>query len=151
MLELSEVLDALERTRAQTLKYFALPEQDLAKTYGPGKWTVRYILSHLADSESVLYYRIRMIISEAKPVVWYYNENAWAKHLDYSRVPLELSRGIYETSRAGVLFQAKAHYEKSGANEYIHSQDGLKTLKQQFASVADHNQHHLDQIAKALH
>lgn len=145
-----ECIEALERTRAQTLKHFELPERDLARTYGPGKWSVRYILSHLADSESVLYYRVRMIISEPKPVIWYYDQDAWAKHLDYSTVPLELSRRLFDTSREAILYQARAHYEKSGDNEYIHSKDGLKTLKQQFASVADHNQHHLDQIVQAL-
>src|SRR5207248_7722744 len=52
MKDLTELTDALERTRAQTLEYFELSEQDLAKPYGPGKWRARYILRHLADRES---------------------------------------------------------------------------------------------------
>ncbi len=146
----SQLLDALAKTRARTLEYYALPERDLAKTYGPGKWDVKHILCHLADSESVLAYRIRMIISEPKPVVWYYDENAWAKGLDYGTFPLGLSRKIYEMSREVITHLAGEHYERNGARPYVHSQDGLRTLKDQFESVANHNQHHLDQIAAAL-
>lgn len=53
----------LEATRDETLRYFSLGEDQLAKTYGPGKWSVRYILHHLCDSETVLYDRIRRVIS----------------------------------------------------------------------------------------
>ena len=147
---MSQILDLLGKTRAQTLKYFDLPEKDLAKTYGPGKWNVKFILCHLADSEAVLAYRVRRIISEPQQVIWFYNQDAWAQHLDYSTFPLSLSRKVYEISRETTTYFAERHYEGSGAKAYVHSLDGLKTLKDQFHSVVDHNQHHLDQIAQAL-
>ena len=73
----------LERTRDETMGYFSLPDGDLARTYGPGKWNVRYVLHHLVDSETVLYYRIRRVLSEPRQVIWYYdqaakfNQTAW--------------------------------------------------------------------------
>jgi hypothetical protein len=36
-----QLIRDLERTRDETLRYFQLPPQDLARTYGPGKWNVR--------------------------------------------------------------------------------------------------------------
>src|SRR4051812_38122858 len=57
--DLMEIIDKLEATRARTLKYFDLGDDMLARTYGPGKWPVRFILHHLADTETVLYDRIR--------------------------------------------------------------------------------------------
>ena len=39
----------LERTRDETLGYFSLGDSDLARTYGPGKWSVRFLLHHLTD------------------------------------------------------------------------------------------------------
>ena len=30
-----EYIDQLETVRAETLRYFALPDEDLARTYGP--------------------------------------------------------------------------------------------------------------------
>ena len=39
-----DIIDKLEAARATTLAYFDLPEDQLDRTYGPGKWSVRYIL-----------------------------------------------------------------------------------------------------------
>ena len=145
-----EILDQLERTQAETLKYFDLGDGDLQKNYGPGKWSIRYILHHLADAETVLFYRIRRVISEPKQVIWVYDQEAWARKLDYSLVPLELGRSIYESSREGIKYYARLHYDRSGEITFVHSETGLRTLKDEFDKVASHNQQHLDDIERAL-
>jgi hypothetical protein len=65
-------------------------------------------------------------------------------------MPVDLSRRIYEAVRAGVICQARLHYEKSGHLEFIHSETGVRTLKAEFDKVASHNEHHLEQIDLAL-
>ena|SRR5688572_6681508 len=145
-----DIVERLEHARAETLKHFDLGEADLEKTYGPGKWSVRYLLHHLADSESVLYYRIRRVLSEPKQVIWVYDQDAWAKALDYSTVPLELARDLYVASRAGVIHQARRHYETSGDITFVHSETGLRTLKDEFDKVVWHNEHHVRDIERAL-
>jgi hypothetical protein len=65
-------------------------------------------------------------------------------------MPLSVSREIYQATRAGIIHLATQHYERSGELEFIHSETGLRTLKDEFDKVATHNQHHLDQIAVAL-
>jgi len=47
-----QLIRQLEETRDQTLGYFGLSENELARTYAPGKWSVRFILHHLADNET---------------------------------------------------------------------------------------------------
>ncbi len=145
-----QLIRDLEATRDETLKYFDLGEEDLARTYGPGKWSVRFLLHHLADSETVFNDRIRRVLSEPRQVIWVYDQDAWAKGLDYARVPLELSRRIYESVRAAVIYFAGIHYEKDGHLEFVHSATGLRTLKDEFDKVAWHNAHHLQQIRTAL-
>lgn len=140
----------LETARDRTLKCFEFGEDQLALTYGAGKWPVRFILHHLADSETVLFDRIRRIISERRQVLWAFDQDGWAKGLDYSRMPLDLSRRIYESVRAGVIHQARLHYDKSGHLEFVHSETGVRTLKDEFDKVAWHNEHHLEQIDLAL-
>jgi hypothetical protein len=144
------IIEELEATRAETLRCFDLPDEDLARTYGPGKWSVRYLLHHLADSESILFYRIRRVISEPRQVIWVFDQDAWAEKLDYATVPLELSKSIYLSSRAGNIYYAGRHYDGSDAIEFVHSATGLRTLKDEFDKVAAHNRHHLDDIQKAL-
>ena len=104
-----EIINRLETARDRTLKYFDLNGDNLEKTYGPGKWSVRFILHHLADAETVLFDRIRRVLSERRQVIWAFDQDAWAKGLDYSHLPLDLSRRISETVRAGITYQARLH------------------------------------------
>ena len=145
-----QLIQELQRTRDETLKYFALGENDLARSYAPGKWSVRFILLHLADSETVLFDRIRRVLSEPRQVIWVYDQDAWARGLDYGQVPLEISRRVYQSVREAILYYAGRYYESKGHLEFVHSVTGVRTLKDEFDKVADHNEHHLTQIRSAL-
>jgi len=132
------------------LRCFALDRADLARTYGPGKWSVGYILHHLSDNETVFFERIRRVLSEPRPVLKVMDQDAWAKGLDYARLPLEISRRVYESVRNAIIYYAGVYYERSGHLEWVHSVDGVRTLRDQFDQVAAHNEHHLSQIRLAL-
>ena len=145
-----DLIQQLEETRDQTVKFFALGDNDLARTYATGKWSVRFILLHLADSETVLFDRIRRTLSEPRQVLWVFDQAAWAEGLDYSRVPLDISRRVYESVRNAIIYYARVYYEQKGHLEFVHSVTGVRTLKDEFEKVASHNQHHLGQIRTAL-
>lgn len=145
-----DIITKLESTRDRTLQYFGLGNDDLDRIYAPGKWSVRFLLHHLADAEAVLSDRIRRTISEPRQVLWAFDQDKWATGLNYSQMPLDLSRRIYEATRAGIIHLAGQHYDRSGHLEFIHSETGLRTLKDEFDKVASHNEHHLNQIEAAL-
>ena len=145
-----EFIDQLEAVRAETLRYFDLPDEDLARSYGPGKWSVRFVLNHLADSETIILYRIRRVISEPHQVIWAVDQDAWANKLDYGSFPLTLARALYNTSRDGIVHCARRHYAGSEAVPFVHSQTGLRSLKDEFDKVVWHNEQHLRDIKKAL-
>ena len=146
----AEVLAALAESHTETMVYFDLPAQQLDLAYAPGKWTVRQLLHHLADAETVLYERIRRGIARPGQVVWGFDQDAWAEKLNYHRRDLALDRSIYSAVRMGVMELALAHYELHGEQQYVHNETGLRTVKQEFDKVAWHNQHHLKQIRQAL-
>ena len=145
-----EIIDQLEKVKTETLKCFDLSKQDLQKKYGPDKWSVRYLLHHIADSETVLLYRLRRVISEPQQVIWFYDQEAWAKKLDYSTLPLEMSKSLYSVSRDAIIYYARHHYEGSDQINFVHSTAGLCTLKSEFDKVIWHNEKHLESIKKAL-
>lgn len=146
----AQLIRELERTRDETLQYFSLGAGDLARTYAPGKWSVRYILHHLSDSEIVFLDRISRVLSEPRPVLWVMDQDAWARGLDYSTVPLHLSRHVFESTRNAIIYYTGVHYERSGHREWVHSVDGVRTLRDEFDKAAAHNEHHLSQIRTAL-
>lgn len=146
----TQIIADLRTTRDETLRCFQLAPEQLALRYAPGKWQVRQILHHLADSETVLFDRIRRILSEPRQVLWAFDQDAWAEALDYPALPLELSRDIYESVRNAVIHYAELHYAANGHLEFVHSETGVRTLKDEFDKVASHNAHHLAQIRSAL-
>jgi DinB family protein len=145
-----QIIQSLEATRDETLEHFRLGDPELARCYAPGKWPIRLILHHLADSETVLFDRIRRILSEPRRVLWAFDQDAWAKGLDYAQRPLDLSRRIYESTREGIIYYARINYSKNAHLEFVHSETGVRTLKDEFDKVAAHNAHHLAQIRTAL-
>jgi hypothetical protein len=145
-----QLLRELERTRDETLSYCSLDQHDLLRTYAPDKWSVRFVLHHIFDSETVLLDRICRVLSEPRPVLWVFDPDAWAKGLDYGQRPLELSRQTYQSARNAIIHYAGLYYEQKGQLEWVHSVTGVRTLKDEFDKVASHNEHHLAQIRLAL-
>jgi hypothetical protein len=145
-----QIIQSLEATRDETLEHFHLAGAELARCYAPGKWPIRFILHHLADAETVLFDRIRRILSERRGVLWAFDQDGWAKGLDYAQRPLDLSRRIYEATREGIIYYARINYAKNGDLEFVHSETGVRTLKDEFDKVAAHNARHLAQIRTAL-
>jgi hypothetical protein len=78
------------------------------------------------------------------------DQDAWAKGLDYSRLPLDVSRGVFESVRNAIIYYAGVEYGRRGHLEFVHSVDGVRTLRAEFDHVAAHNEHHLSQIRLAL-
>ena len=144
------IIDQFTETRNQTLPLYDLPEADMQRTYAPGKWTVRQLLVHLADAESVLHERIKRTIAEPKSVLWAFDQDRWSTYLDYTTFPLSISRSLYEANRQSIIYLTGQFYESLGATPFIHSETGLRTLKDEMDKVAWHNAHHLAQIRQAL-
>lgn len=145
-----DLLIALQESKAETLKYFALASAELAKSYAPGKWNVSQLLHHLADAESVLLERIRRGIAKPGQVVYGFDPDAWAGGLGYEERELATSKLLFESCRLTAMELAQRYYTSHGAQQYVHNETGLRTVKEEFDKVAWHNAHHLKQIRKAL-
>lgn len=145
-----ELLTTLQSTRDRTLRYFDLSLAVLSKTYAPGKWTVQELLVHLADAEMVLLERIKRVIAEPKQVVWAFDQDRWCMALDYKNSPLSLSQALYLAARSNTIYLAERYYEPYGHQQFVHSETGIRTLRDEFDKVVWHNQNHFQQIATAL-
>lgn len=145
-----ETFELLKTTKAKTLLFFDLPEEELNKTYAPGKWSIRQILNHLADTEIVLNERIRRAIAEEHPFVIVFDQDRWNEYLDYNTYPLALSKNVFSSIRDSIIFLAEKHYAGSENISFFHTAAGMRTLQQEFDKVAQHNFSHLKQIETAL-
>lgn len=144
------LIKELYESKKQTEAYYDLSEGDLNKSYGIKKWNVRQILVHLSDAESVLHERIKRIISEPKPSIIAFDQDLWCENLDYEKFPLAISKSFFFVNRLSIIYLAEQFYVKNGNKEFLHSQTGIRTLKDEFDKVASHNFGHLKQIELAL-
>ena len=145
-----QTIELLKTTKTKTLSFYDLPESDLNKTYAPGKWTIRQILNHLADAEIVLNERIRRALAEEHPFVIVFDQDRWNEYLDYNTYPLSISKQVYSSVRDSIIYLAEKQYAGSETKTFFHTAAGIRTLKEEFDKVANHNFSHIKQIETAL-
>src|SRR6185503_5350569 len=75
------IISELKRALTLTIPFFEAEPAFLQKSYGPGKWTARQILSHLADTEILFQYRTRIIMSQPGCDLAVMDQDKWAKTL----------------------------------------------------------------------
>jgi DinB family protein len=60
-----------------------LSDEQVIKPEVKEKWSVRHVVQHLADSELVWGYRLRMILTHDRPQLAGYDQDLWADRLHY--------------------------------------------------------------------
>ncbi|HEX5631465.1 MAG TPA: DinB family protein, partial [Acidimicrobiia bacterium] len=80
----------------------AVPADALDSSSGPGEWTPRMVIHHLADSEATAFVRLRRLIAEDDPVIVGYDEAEFARRLHYDR-PVSASLAVLAAVRAASL------------------------------------------------
>jgi hypothetical protein len=113
---------------------------------GPGKWSVRQILAHVADAEIVGAERFRRVIAEDDAALVAYDQDAWARNLDYTRRRIAQSLETFRHIRAeshGLLKDLPAEaFDRKG----VHSVRGPISLLDLLRIYASHAEQHAEQI-----
>jgi len=150
---MSELADLLERFRrgaelvAVATTGAAGPVLDFQPA--PGKWGVRTIVCHLADTETVLAMRLRQIIAENNPLLPVIDQDAWAERLDYSKRKLSPALEGFRRTRAENYELLKDLPEAVFARTGQHTKRGTITLLELLRIFAEHAEKHVQQIQSA--
>ena len=150
VITMSELADLLERFRrgpelvAVAITGAAGAELDFAAS--PGTWSIRQILCHLADSEIVAVDRFRRVIAEDNPTIVGYDQDAWARNLDYSRRKISQALETFRRSRAENYDLLKELPESAFARQGNHSERGPFSLLDLLRIYAGHAEKHANQM-----
>jgi hypothetical protein len=68
-----------------------LSPEELSQRVFPGKWTIREIVAHVADSELCGALRIRLVLSQSRPPLPAYDQDRFAGALAYAEYDSALS------------------------------------------------------------
>jgi hypothetical protein len=127
-----------------------MPEVTLRRPEAPGKWSAADVVQHLADSDLVFGFRMRMILTEDRPAIQGYDQDRWVGTLRYQEVPLDDARGQLRALRSANLRVLRrlgpAEMERVG----MHSERGPESLSHLTKLMGAHDLVHRRQIDRIL-
>lgn len=113
---------------------------------GEGKWGIRTIVCHLADTEIVFAMRIRQMIAEDNPVIPAIEQDLWAERLDYNKRKLSQAIETFRRTRAENYELLKELPEEAFSRTGQHTKRGTVTVMDLLKLFAQHPEKHVGQI-----
>ena len=111
-----------------------------------GKWSIRQMVAHLADAELVGAHRMRQVIAEDNPTLIAFDQDAWARNLDYARRKPKQSLETFRRLRAENHDLLKGLPESAFGRTGNHTENGPMTLLQLVEGYASHAESHARQM-----
>ena len=124
-------------------------EADLDKTYGPGKWSARQLIHHLADSHMHAFIRTHFMLTEDKPTLKPYDQDAWAVLPDATG-PIAGSLLILKGMHSRWTVFWKSLPDAAFARVGYHPERGDVTLDDFLRLYSGHGAKHLEHLRTAL-
>ena len=128
-----------------------LTERELSQPEAPGKWSMRQVARHLADSDLVWGCRLRMVLAQDRPVLTGFDQDRWADRLRYDQAPLAIAIEDFRVLRRSNLHlidgASPADLERVG----VHAERGEETVAHMIRLYAGHDLLHLGQLARIRH
>jgi hypothetical protein len=132
----NQVVDALD----------GISDAELDFRRAPDKWTAREIVHHLADSETNSAIRLRKLLVEDNPYIQGYDQDMFAKKLQYSKRPMQPALTAFEGARSSTAQLLDLMKEEDWKRMGEHSESGPYSPETWLKIYADHAHKHADQI-----
>jgi hypothetical protein len=128
----------------------AASSEVLRRQPAPGEWSPHEVLSHLADSDLMVNVRVRMIVTQDRPLLVGYDQEAWtARFGGLESDPRETLDRWRVLRRANVrIFESltPAEWDRVGQ----HTERGDESARLIVQLMAGHDRIHLAQIRSGL-
>jgi len=125
-----------------------LSKKQLTQRPEPGKWSIAEILAHLADTELVGGWRMRLILGNNGVPIQAFDQDVWAETLGYSRRDPKVSIETFRVLRESNLAMLKSLPKNLWENYGMHQERGKETIAHIVRMFAGHDLNHLGQVEK---
>jgi hypothetical protein len=138
----------LQSSTAQKLAKLikGLDKKQLTYHAAPGKWSIAEILAHLADTELVAGWRMRLVLGQNGAVIQAFDQDIWAGAFNYGRRRAETALEMFRVLRDNNLLLLKSVPKELWANYGMHQERGKETISQMIRMFAGHDLNHLRQV-----
>lgn len=137
-----EQLAALEKEIA------GLDEALLRRPEKPGKWSILQVLQHLADSELVVRYRMRLVLAQPGAQILGYDQDLWASGLNYNEADPAETLKILGVLRKANLKMLRALNDEQMERYGLHNERGRESVRKMLRMAAGHDLLHRNQIKR---
>jgi DinB superfamily len=117
---------------------------------GSDQWSVHEILCHCADAEANAAMRIRYLLAEEKPLIVGFDQDRWARVLDYHLGRIELALAAVDVMRAHTVNLLRRLPEEAWGREGTHTESGRYAAEDWLKTYAEHLEIHSRQIERTL-
>jgi hypothetical protein len=114
------------------------------RSYAPGKWSARQILTHLAQTELALGTRARMALSTPAYVAQPFDQDTWIDRDGRLSGPEAVDAFVALARMNGLLFEGLSAADR--ATPLAHPEYGPLTVDWIIHQMAGHQIHHLKQL-----
>lgn len=125
-----------------------LDDAALRQPEAPGKWSILEVIGHLADTEAVYRYRMRMSVAQPGSAIPDYDQDLWAGGLRYNDGDLENALREIEALRAANLAWLERLSEEEMDRAGVHEERGVESVRRIVALLAAHDLVHRNQIQR---
>jgi hypothetical protein len=127
-----------------------LTSAQLHKPEGPGKWSIAQVLQHLADSDLVWGWRMRLILAQDRPVLTGYDQDLWADRLHYADADPADALDTWRVLRRGNLALIERATPDDLARVGVHAERGEESAGYLIGLYAGHDLMHLRQLERII-
>ncbi|HKR02489.1 MAG TPA: DinB family protein [Pyrinomonadaceae bacterium] len=124
------------------------PAEQLTARPLPGKWSAREIVQHLADSEMNSAIRLRRLLAEERPVIHAYDQDDYARRLNYNDRDIAPALESLRSSRATTMQLLEHMTDEDWKREGWHPESGLYSAERWLEIYAAHAHNHAAQIQR---
>jgi hypothetical protein len=140
-------MDVLRETPGALARAVAtLTPEKLRTPEAPGKWSIAHVLRHLADSEVVWGWRMRLILAHDRPAITGYDQDLWAERLDYASADPNESLETFVVLRRDNLRLIERATPEDLKRVGVHAERGEESAGYLVRLYAGHDLMHLNQI-----
>jgi uncharacterized damage-inducible protein DinB len=125
-----------------------LSKKQLRRRPKPGKWSIAEILAHVADTEVVASWRMRLILGSDGTPIQGFDQDVWAKTFRYEEQDPKQSLKVFRVLRENNLSLLNSVPRKLWENHGLHSERGKETIAHIVRLFAGHDLNHLQQVEK---
>ena len=125
-----------------------VPAQIVASPEAPGKWSIRDVIQHLADSELVGGFRLRMVLAHDRPALTGYDQDLWAIRLGYRDADVHEALEQFAALRAANVRLWERLTPSDLARVGMHGERGEESLEHMRRLYAAHDLLHLRQLER---